>query len=293
MTAQPPDVPPGGPTVIRIILGAQLRKLREASGISRDDAGYSIRASDSKITRMELGRVSFKERDIADLLTLYGVTDEQARTALLALAAEANTPGWWHRYGSVVPTWFQAYIGLETAARMIRMYEITFIPGLLQTEDYARAVIRLGYRSSSATDIEHRVHLRMERQRSVFTRPGGGPLIWAVVDEAALRRPIGSSEIMKAQLQRLIEAIAQPRVRLQVMPFSSGGYAAAGGPFSILRFPDDHVPDVVYIEQLTNALYLDKPEDVNDYTMMMDQLCLEAAPINSTKEILEEICGIG
>ncbi|HET8680914.1 MAG TPA: helix-turn-helix transcriptional regulator, partial [Micromonosporaceae bacterium] len=278
---------PGGPTVIRILLGAQLRKLREECGISREDAGYSIRASGSKISRIELGRVSFKERDIADLLTLYGVEDEQARSELLALASQANTPGWWHRYGSVLPTWFQAYIGLETAASLIRTYEVKFIPGLLQTEDYARAVILLGHRSSSPTEIEHRVQLRMQRQRSVFTGSTGGPRIWAVVDEAALRRPVGGLKVMRAQLEKLIEATTVTEVRLQVMPFSSGGYAGAGGPFTIMRFPDEELSDVVYIEHLTNALYLDKPEETSDYAVMMDQLCVEAEPPDRTREILE------
>src|SRR6266536_4650431 len=130
----------GGPTVLRIMLGTQLRRLREAKGITREDAGYQIRASESKISRMELGRVSFKERDIADLLTLYGVDDEE-RERLLTLARQANTPGWWHRYGDVLPSWFQSYLGLEASAALIRTYEVQFVPGLLQTEHYARAVV--------------------------------------------------------------------------------------------------------------------------------------------------------
>ena len=287
MTAQLPDVVSGGPTVIRILLGAQLRRLREERGISREDAGYSIRASGSKISRMELGRVSFKERDIADLLTLYGVKDEHTRTDLLTLATQANTPGWWHRYGSVLPTWFQAYIGLETAATLIRTYEVKFIPGLLQTEDYARAVILLGHSSSSPTDIEHRVQLRMQRQQSVFSRSNGGPRVWAVVDEAALRRPVGGPKVMRAQLEKLIEATTEPEVRLQVMPFSAGGYAGAGGPFTIMRFPDQEISDMVYLEHLASALYLDKPEDTSDYVVLMEQLVVEAEPPDRTREILE------
>ncbi|HZN18514.1 MAG TPA: DUF5753 domain-containing protein, partial [Micromonosporaceae bacterium] len=231
--------------------------------------------------------VSFKERDIADLLTLYGVKDEHTRTDLLTLATQANTPGWWHRYGSVLPAWFQAYIGLETAATLIRTYEVKFIPGLLQTEDYARAVILLGHSSSSPTDIEHRVQLRMQRQRSVFEHPGGSPRVWAVVDEAALRRPVGGPKVMRAQLQRLIEATAQPDIRLQVIPFSAGGYAAAGGPFTIMRFPDQEIPDVVYLELLTNALYLEKPEDTVEYALTMNELCIEAETPARTRKILE------
>jgi len=291
MTAQLPDVVSGGPTVIRILLGAQLRRLREERGISREDAGYSIRASGSKISRMELGRVSFKERDIADLLTLYGVKDEHTRTDLLTLATQANTPGWWHRYGSVLPAWFQAYIGLETAATLIRTYEVKFIPGLLQTEDYARAVILLGHPNSSPTDIEHRVQLRMQRQRSVFEHPGGSPRVWAVVDEAALRRPVGGPKVMRAQLEKLIEATTEPEVRLQVMPFSAGGYAGAGGPFTIMRFPDQEISDMVYLEHLASALYLDKPEDTSDYVVLMEQLVVEAESWARTVATVNRLLG--
>src|SRR5438067_96061 len=148
-----------GPTVLRILLGAQLRKLREAKGVTRDEAGWEIRSSESKISRMELGRVSFKERDIADLLTLYGVSAQDERDRLLALARNANTPGWWHQYGDVLPNWFQSYLGLEAAAAVIRTYEIQFVPGLLQTAEYARAVILLGHRNASADEINRRVSL--------------------------------------------------------------------------------------------------------------------------------------
>src|SRR5215469_5616394 len=188
ITAQPGS----GPTVLRILLGSQLRRLREAKGVTRDDAGYTIRASGSKISRMELGRVSFKERDVEDLLDLYGVDEEEAQ-ALIALARQANSPGWWHRYSDVLPDWFQVYVGLEEAALLIRLYEVQFVPGLLQTADYARAVIRLGLPSASADEVERRVGLRMARQE-VLKKESGGPRLWAVVDEAALRRPIGGGE---------------------------------------------------------------------------------------------------
>jgi transcriptional regulator with XRE-family HTH domain len=285
-TAQPQGGSAGGPTVLRMLLGAQLRRLREGRGLSREEAGYEIRGSESKISRMELGRVGFKERDVADLLTLYGVTDQAERAALLGLAREANTPGWWHRYGDVLQNWFQSYVGLEAAASLIRTYEIQFIPGLLQTEDYARAVIRLGHESASPAEFERRVRLRMDRQQ-VVTRPDASRF-WAVVDEAALRRPIGGPEVMRAQLESLIEITKQPNVRLQVLPFSAGGHAATGGAFSILRFPDQDLPDVVYVEQLTSALYLDKLEDVDHYAAAMDRLCIEAEPPTATPEILDQ-----
>src|SRR5947209_14712093 len=156
-----------GPTVLRILLGAQLRKLREAKGVTREEAGWEIRASESKISRIELGRVGFKERDVADLLTLYGVTDEQERATLLALAHEANTPGWWYRYSDLLPNWFQAYLGLEAAAALIRTYEVQFVPGLLQTEDYTRAGVLLAHDRASRADIERRVALRKDRQQTL------------------------------------------------------------------------------------------------------------------------------
>jgi transcriptional regulator with XRE-family HTH domain len=285
-TVHPDSGSSGSPTVLRIMLGGQLRRLRESQGISRETAGYKIRASESKISRMELGRVSFKERDIGDLLTLYGVVDEEERKALLTLAREANSPGWWHRYGDILPSWFQPYLGLETSAALIRTYEVKFVPGLLQTEDYARAVILLGYRNASPAEIEHRVRLRMERQQHILGNPGCAPQIWAVMDEAALRRPVGRPEVMRAQLESLIDATTRANISVQIIPFSSGGYEAAGGPFTIMRFRDRELPDMVYIEHLTSALYLDKPEDTNDYVLMMDQLCVQAEPPTRTIEVL-------
>lgn len=286
-TAQPDGGSASGPTVLRMLLGSQLRRLREAKGVSREKAGWEIRASESKISRMELGRVGFKERDVADLLTLYGVTDAEERSSLLTLAHEANNPGWWHRYGDLLPNWFQSYLGLEAAAVLIRTYEVQFVPGLLQTSDYARAVILLGHRSAPADEIERRVNLRVARQQ-VLTRPDA-PRLWVVVDEAVLRRPIGGTEVMRAQIAALIEATRLPNVRLQVIPFHAGGHAAAGGAFTILRFPDKDLPDVVYMEQLTSALYLDKRDDVDVYAAAMERLCVEAEPPDRTAEILDKI----
>jgi Domain of unknown function (DUF5753)/Helix-turn-helix domain len=285
VTAPQPDGASGGPTVLRIMLGTQLRQLREARSVSREDAGWEIRASESKISRMELGRVGFKERDVADLLTLYGVDDEQERAALLELARQANTPGWWHRYSDVLPSWFQSYLGLEAAAAVVRTYEVQFVPGLLQTRDYAHAVIKLSHADASAEEVERRVDLRMDRQRQ-FVASGTSEL-WAVVDEAALRRPVGGHAVMRAQLKSLVEATERPNVRLQVLPFHTGGHAAAGGGFVFLRFRDEELPDVVYLEHLTNALYLDKREEVDRYATAMDRLCVEAEPANCTREILD------
>jgi transcriptional regulator with XRE-family HTH domain len=278
------SVQPGsGPTVLRILLGSQLRRLREAKGITREEAGYKIRASGSKISRMELGRVSFKERDVVDLLEMYGV-DEAEQASLVALAKEANSPGWWHKYGDVLPEWFQVYVGLEEAASLIRLYEVQFIPGLLQSAEYARAVISLGLPGAAPEEIERRVSLRMARQE-LLTK-AGGPRLWAVVDEAALRRPIGGREVMRAQLERLIEIAREPNITLQVVPFRSGGHAAEAGAFTIMRFPEVDLPDVVYLEQLTSALYLDKREDVETYTEVMERLSVESESPERTVDIL-------
>ncbi|MGW3890122.1 helix-turn-helix domain-containing protein [Micromonospora chokoriensis] len=276
--------PTTGPTVLRMLLGAQLRRLRETSGVTREGAGWEIRSSESKISRMELGRVGFKERDVSDLLTLYGVTEEHEREALLKLARDANSPGWWHRYGDVLPTWFQSYLGLEAAAALIRSYEVQFVPGLLQTGDYARAVVLLGHGAADSAEIDRRVALRMQRQQLLHRE--NPPQLWAVVDEAALRRPIGGPAVMRGQLTALIEATKSPNIRLQVIPFAAGGHAAAGGAFTILRFGDQELPDIVYIEQLTSALYLDKREDLDYYAVAMERLCVEAEPPERTPDIL-------
>ncbi|WP_442933711.1 helix-turn-helix domain-containing protein [Micromonospora sp. CPCC 206060] len=287
MTVQPETGPATGPTVLRMLLGSQLRRLRESQGVTRESAGWEIRSSESKISRMELGRVGFKERDVADLLTLYGVIDPDEREALLGLAREANSPGWWHRYGDVLPNWFQSYLGLEAAASLIRTYEVQFVPGLLQSREYARAVVLLGHGRAPAGEIDRRVNLRMKRQE-LLTRPDA-PQLWAVVDESVLRRPIGGPRVMRDQIETLIEATRLPNVRLQVIPFSAGGHAAAGTAFTILRFPDADLPDIVYIEQLTSALYLDKRDDVDHYAVAMERVCVEADPPERTPGILRRI----
>ncbi|MDP9239299.1 MAG: helix-turn-helix domain-containing protein [Actinomycetota bacterium] len=279
--------PGSGPTVLRILLGSQLRQLREAKNISREDAGYTIRASESKISRMELGRVGFKERDVADLLILYGVTKPEDRDALLTLVDEANAPGWWHRYNDVLPGWFTSYVGLEAAAALIRSYEVQFVPGLLQTEEYARAVMEVGVERLSREEIRQRIKLRQTRQQILNKQH---PVrFWGVIDEAALRRPIGGRDVMRAQLEHLITLTKAPNVTLQIIPFGAGGHAASAGAFSILRFPDQHMPDVVYTEQVTSALYLDKRDDVDRYQQVIERLCMEADPPAQTVDTLTGI----
>ncbi|WP_030983901.1 helix-turn-helix domain-containing protein [Streptomyces sp. NRRL S-1813] len=281
------DHPRGGPTVLRIVLGTQLRRLREGAGITREAAGDAIRGSHAKISRLELGRVSCKERDVADLLTPYNVTDDAVRADFLKLARKTSSPGWWHQYGDVLPGWFETHIGLEEAASVIRTYEVQFVPGLLQTADYARAVAQLGHPRSSPEEIERRVQLRVQRQE-LLTVPDA-PRVWAVIDEASLRRPLGGPEVMAGQLRHLLKMAELPNVTLQIAPFSLGGLAAAGGPITILRFLEPDLPDIVYLEQLTSALYLDKRDDVDHYLAVMDRLSAQSESPRESLEILERL----
>jgi hypothetical protein len=240
----------GGSTVRRLQLGARLRELRLARGVSREDAGYRIRASESK-TR------------------------------------EANSPSWWRSYGDVLDSWFTNYLDLEQSAELIRTYEIQFVPGLLQTERYASAVIRLAHTNPSHLEVERRATLRMARKQ-MLSKPDG-PKLWAVLDEAVLRRLIGGRQVMHEQILALLEATENVNIRLQVIPFDSGGHAAAGGAFSILRFPHEELDDVVYIEHLTSAVYLDKRDDIDNYATAFSRLIIDAAPPDETPLILRKI----
>ena len=274
-------------TVLRMLLGNQLRRLRETAGVTPDRAGYEIRGSRSKISRLETGRVGLKPRDVSDLLTLYGITDERQRSQFLALVKQSNTPDWWTKYSDVLPDWLETYLGFESAASAIRSFEIQFVHGLFQTEDYARAVTRLGHKTAPATEIERRVGLRLKRQ-SLLTRPAP-PRIWSVMDEAVLRRPVGGPAVMRDQLKRLFEVSHSPQVTLQVVPFARGGHAGAGGSFTVLRFDERELPDVVYIEQLTGAIYLDHRPDVERYLEVVDQLSGEALTPAATRDFIEQV----
>lgn len=278
-----PGVAERGPTVLRIALGSQLRKLRESRKISREAAGEAIRGSHAKISRLELGRTGFKERDISDLLTLYGVVDAEEREAFLDLARRANEPGWWHRYNDLLPSWFGTYLGLEQAANKIRTYESHLVPGLLQTPDYARAVVTLGYQDA---DTDRRVAFRRRRQEILHRDEP--PVVWAVIDEAALHRPVGGTQVHREQMRHLLELTELPNVTIQVVPFSAGEHAAAGSSFTILRFAEPELPDIVYLEQLTSALYLDRREDLALYLSVMDRLSVQAAPPDQSRGIIAD-----
>jgi transcriptional regulator with XRE-family HTH domain len=276
-----------GPTVMRLALGAQLRRLREASNVTTGEAAEAIRATHSKISRLERGRSPARQRDVADLLTLYGVTDEAERERMLMLTRQAAAPGWWQQYSDILPRWLELYIGLERAASIIRAYEVQFAHGLMQTEDYARAVILIANSRASAAEIDRRVSIRMRRQQ--LLTQADAPELWAVLDEAALRRSPCSRKVMRAQLEHLLQLTDLPNVTLQIVPFRVGPHAAAGGPFTILRFSEPDVTDVVYLEQLNSAVYLEQPDDVLDYMTVMNHLVVQAETGTASREILRDL----
>jgi transcriptional regulator with XRE-family HTH domain len=270
-----------------MILGAQLRRLREACEISREAAGEAIRGSHSKISRLELGRHGFKARDVVDLLALYGVEDEAQRETLLALVEQANTPGWWQPFADLVPSWFEDCLGLEQAASVIRSYAPQTVHALLQTADYARAELARRYDEESQAQIDRRVELRMLRQEILF-HPGG-PRLWAVLDEAALCRLVGGTTVMRAQFDHLLEMVERQNVTVQILPFAVGPHAGLGGPLTILRLPETALPDVVYLEQHNSAHYPDRTVDVLFHRQVMDRISAEAARPEETPGHLHRI----
>lgn len=284
-----PDSATGsGPTARRLVLGSQLRRLREAKGISREEAGYTIRGSGSKISRMELGRVGFKERDVEDLLTLYGIAEDEERDSFLDLVRRSNEPGWWNRYNDLIAPWFQDFVGLEESASRIQTFELQFVPGLLQTERYARAIASRGRPEFPDEEIERRVRLRMQRQK-LFAR-SKAPRVWAVLDESVLHRPIGGRDVMREQLESLLEATQLPNISLQILPFSVG-HSSAEGAYTILRFAEPEIPDIAYLEHLCGALYLDKPEEIEIYSLASHRLAVDALTPEETRKLLREHLG--
>jgi transcriptional regulator with XRE-family HTH domain len=271
--------PTEGPTVLRILLGTHLRRLRESRRISAQEAARAIRGSESKISRIELGRNAIREIDVLDLLTYYGVGAVE-REQLLSLAEQANRPGWWHRYNDILPDWFQTYVGMEEAATSIRIYEPQFIPGLLQTHQYAAAVLAVC--DIPLGETERHVILRKERQRR-FTE--GRLKLWVIVEETALRRPMGNKEILRDQLRYLLSLSGRANLTLQVIPADASSHGVPNG-FTILRFAEPDLPDVAYLEHLTSALYFDKKADVDRYQLAMERLSVMSAKPGETPAIL-------
>ncbi|MBD0734234.1 helix-turn-helix domain-containing protein [Streptomyces sp. CBMA29] len=276
----------GPPTVLRMILGRQLEELRSRAGVSFEQAGEVIGVSHSTIRRMEQAKVArLRLSDVEKLLRTYGITETAEIETFLELAREANKHGWWHTYRDVMPDWFGAYLTLEQAAVHIRAYEAQFIPGLLQTEEYAHALLTAGDPQASAEDIDRRVALRLTRQQ-ILTRTQP-PLLWAVMDETVLHWPVGGPKVMRAQIDHLLEIGELPNVRLQMMPFANGPHPATrAGAFQLFRFEAAELPDVVYLGGLIGSTYLDKQDEVAAYREAMDRLAAQAAQEKKTKALL-------
>jgi transcriptional regulator with XRE-family HTH domain len=276
------------PTVLRMILARQLQDLREKAGLSYEQAAAAIYSSTATIRRMEQpDGGGLKLLTLKSVLTVYGITDPAEIATFLALAKDARKPGWWHSYDDVLPAWFRTALALEEAAALIRAYEPHVVPGLLQTEGYARAITATSFPAAPGDFTERTVALRIARQQ-LLHRPGA-PRYWVVMDETALRRPVGSPAVMRAQIEHLIQAARQPGITLQVIPLSAGWHPALYGMFNIFRFPGGQLPDIVYTEMLTGACYLSKPDESARYAQALDAMCAMAATPDQTITILTEI----
>ncbi|MCW8219688.1 MULTISPECIES: helix-turn-helix domain-containing protein [Streptomyces] len=278
--------PRSAPTVGQVVLGKRLQDLRERVGLSRDQAAKVLRVASGTIRRMETAEVGLKIPYVQLLLKAYGIADDEV-DAFVDLAEEANKPGWWQRFHDVLPDWFSMYVSLEGAAALLRTYEPHFVPGLLQTEEYARCVLRTGaVGQTRPEDIERHVALRMERQ-SLLTKDDA-PKLWVVMDETVLRRPVGGPSVMRAQIDRLLEATDLPHVTLQIAEFATGHHPGTYGPFVLFRFAVPELPDMVYSEYLTGAVYFDARSEVASYLEVMDRMAAQAATAQRTKEILRD-----
>lgn len=277
----------GVPTVRRVVLGKRLQDLRERAGLSIEQAAAALDVNQATIRRMEKAEVGLKPVYVEKLLRTFGVDDADTVEGFVTLAREANEPGWWHRYRDVLPTWFGTFVSLEGEAAIIRGYEPQYVPGLLQTADYARAILRAGLPHASAAEIEQLVQLRLERQ-GLLSR-ADGPGLWMVIDEAVLRRQVAPPPVMRAQVDRLVEAAELANVTLQVLPFAAGAHAAMYGPFQIFRFNLPELPDLVYSESLTGAIYLDERSDVSAYLEALDRICAMAVPAPDVAAILARL----
>lgn len=275
----------GAPTVLRMVLGKRLQVLREKAGLSYEQAALALDVTHATIRRMEKAEVGLKIPYVEKLLMTYGISSAEDIGGFLALAREANRPGWWHSFRDVLPDWFSAFVSLEGEAAVIRAYEPHYVPGLLQTPDYAGAVLRAGMPHAPADDIARLTDLRIERQ-TLLTRKDA-PLLWVVMDETVLRRPIGGRPVMRAQIGALIEATELPNVRVQVMPYAAGPHPAMYGPFHIFRFHLKELPDIAYSESLVGGVYFDDRDDVSTFLEALDRMCAQAAPAHSTKAILD------
>ncbi|MGV9589685.1 helix-turn-helix domain-containing protein [Streptomyces tendae] len=275
------------PTVGQVVLGRRLQELRETAGLKREEAAKVLRVAPATVRRMEMAEVALKIPYVQILLTAYGVAGDEV-AAFVALAEEANQPGWWQRYHDVLPDWFSLYVSLEGAARIVRSYEPHFVPGLLQTEDYARSVLEAGTIGTAGADaVERHVSLRMERQR-LLDRPDP-PHLWVVMDETVLKRPVSiHGRVMREQLDKLLELAGRDRVTLQVAEFEDGPHPGTYAPFTLFRFAEPELPDMVFTEYLTGALYLDSRTEVSAHLEVLDHMTARAASTQRTEKILRE-----
>ncbi|WP_306187194.1 MULTISPECIES: helix-turn-helix transcriptional regulator [unclassified Streptomyces] len=274
------------PTVLRMVLGKRLRQLREQAGVSFEDAARAIEVTPLTVRRIEKAEVGLRIPYVRELLRAYGVPAAEIDD-FVAMAREANKPGWWYKYRDVLPEWFKAYVSLESEASVIRLYEPHYVPGLLQTPEYAAALLRTGFPNESKEGLARRVDLRVRRQ-DLLAKPDA-PVLWAILDETVLRRPVGGAEVMRAQLNRLVEALDMQKVRIQIMRFSVGAHPGAYGPFHHFRFGFSELPDVVYTENLAGSVYYDRPEDVVAYLEVLDRMSVQAEPVTRTRQILAEL----
>lgn len=254
------------PTIRRRRLGAELRRRRESAGVTIDGVAERLECSASKISRIETGHTTATPRDVRDMLGIYGVVGAECEE-LVQIAREARQKGWWHPYSTVLTG---AYVGLEAAAGSVRAYEQQVVPGLLQTEEYAKAMIRAARPDITADEVDRRVRVRLGRQSLLIQ---DDPIdLWVVLDEAVVSRPVGGDAVMRAQLQRLVDAADLPNVTLQILPFEAGAHAGMDGTFTILDFPEPNDPDVVYAENATGGLFLEKGDELRKYAFIFDHI---------------------
>ncbi|MFD5390807.1 helix-turn-helix domain-containing protein [Streptomyces sp. NPDC127074] len=278
--------PRSAPTVGQVVLGKRLQDLREKAGFKRDEAARVLRVAPATVRRMETAEVALKVPYVQMLLDSYGITGDEL-DSFITLTEEANKPGWWQRFHDILPDWFSVHVSLEGAAEMIRAYEPHFVPGLLQTEEYAHAVMQTGAVGQSAPrQAERHVALRMERQALLTRRDA--PRLWVVMDETVLRRQVGSAAVMRDQIDRLLESVEMPHITLQISEFTSGHHPGTYGPFVLFRFAVPELPDMVYVEYLTGAVYLDERIEVASHLEALDRMAAQAATARRTKEILRD-----
>lgn len=283
---------PSGSTVPRRQLGRYLRELRNAAGLTAKVAAQQLERSEPTIWRIETGQTSLRSIDVQLMCSLYGASPEMTE-ALTALARETKARGWWQAYGDAVPEWFDLYVGLEAAATRLSWFEQELVPGLFQTEDYARTLIRADHPEEDNTEIDRRVHLRMTRQ-AIVGRMIDPPVLEVALNESVIRRTVGGDEVMAGQLNRLAEAPGLPNVSLRVVPFTAGFHPGIlSGSFEILRFPlngngADSEPPTVYADLYTGALYLDKPHEIQRYTEAFTGIWENALDEPASRELIRK-----